>query len=320
MLQNSDIRHKGTGFMKKRIVSVFICLIITVLILPMSASASGGGVSVSKLAVYRGDTFAVTLSVPAMTEKITDASFKVKFDKSVFEVTSYTAPDIAKADKMQSNVSESNANGFFSVTYNSISCDPDVTFGTYSLSCTFKVKSSAAYGKYNFEVSNLSVGSVTDDGMPVLLYGINDCPQKTASVTVSEKKTEQSSSSTADSGNTESKPTESKPTETSKPTESKPSESKPTESKQTETSKTTVSDNTESKTEPIQSTEQTGKKAVTETSAEPTESQIKDAEKESNTEEQKNRKSLLWLYILIPVMLILAVIGICIYLKFFRNP
>ena len=308
--------------MKKRIVSVFICLIITVLILPMSASAAGGGVSVSKPAVYRGDTFTVTLSVPAMTEKITDASFKVKFDKSVFEVTSYTAPAIAMAEKMQSNVSESNANGFFSVTYNSISCDPDVTFGTYSLSCTFKVKSSAAYGKYNFEVSNLSVGSVTDDGMPVLLYGINDCPQKTASVTVSEKKTEQSSSSTTDSGNTESKPTESKPTETSKPTESKPSESKPTESKQTETSKTTVSDNTESKTEPTQSTEQTGEKAVTETetSAEPTESQIKDVEKESNTEEQKNGKSLLWLYILIPVMLILAAAGICIYLKFFRNP
>ena len=187
---------------------------LAVLLLPFSTLAAGGGLSASKPAVYRGDTFTVTLSVPAMTEKITDASFKVKFDKSVFEVTSYTAPAIAKADKMQSNVSESNANGFFSVTYNSISCDPDVTFGTYSLSCTFKVKSSAAYGKYNFEVSNLSVGSVTDDGMPVLLYTLKDCNNKTVSVTVSEKQTETS------------KPTESsKPAETSKPTEN----SKPTE-------------------------------------------------------------------------------------------
>ena len=302
MLQNSDIRHKGTGFMKKRIVSVFICLIITVLILPMSASASGGGVSVSKPAVYRGDTFTVTLSVPAMTEKITDASFKVKFDKSVFEVTSYTAPDIAKADKMQSNVSESNANGFFSVTYNSISCDPDVTFGTYTLSCTFKVKSSAAYGKYNFEVSNLSVGSVTDDGMPVSLYTLKDCNNKTVSVTVSEKQTETS------------KPTESsKPAETSKPTEN----SKQTENKQTESTKPTASDKTESETEPTQSTEQTGEKSVTETatSAEPTESQSTAAESEKTNGEKKDGKSLLWLYISVPLLLILAAAGIYIYIR-----
>ena len=101
--------------MKKRILISFICLMLAVLLLPFSTLAAGGGLSASKTAVYRDDTFTVTLSVPAMTEKITDASFKVKFDKSVFEVTSYTAPAIAKADKMQSNVSESNANGFFSV-------------------------------------------------------------------------------------------------------------------------------------------------------------------------------------------------------------
>ena len=299
--------------MKKRILISFICLMLAVLLLPFSTLAAGGGLSASKPAVYRGDTFTVTLSVPAMTEKITDASFKVKFDKSVFEVTSYTAPAIAKADKMQSNVSESNANGFFSVTYNSISCDPDVTFGTYTLSCTFKVKSSAAYGKYNFEVSNLSVGSVTDDGMPVSLYTLKDCNNKTVSVTVSEKQTETSKPTES------SKPAEtSKPTENSKPTESKPTEtSKPTESKQTETSKTTVSDNTESETEPTQSTVSSSEKTVTEaaTSAEPTESQSTAAESEKTNGEKKNGKSLLWLYILIPVLLILAAAGIYIYIK-----
>ncbi len=288
--------------MKNRFLRVFICLIISVFILPIYVSGAGGGLSASKPAVFRGDTFTVTLSVPAMTEKITDASFKVKFDKSVFEVTSYTAPDIAKADKMQSNVSESNANGFFSVTYNSISCDPDVTFGTYTLSCTFKVKSSAAYGKYNFEVSNLSVGSVTDDGMPVSLYTLKDCNNKTVSVTVSEKQTETS------------KPTESsKPAETSKPTEN----SKQTENKQTESTKPTASDKTESKTEPIQSTVSSSEKTVTEaaTSAEPTESQSTAAESEKTNGEKKDGKSLLWLYISVPLLLILAAAGIYIYIK-----
>ncbi len=288
--------------MKNRFLKVFICLIISVFILPVYVSGAGGGLSASKTAVYRGDTFTVTLSVPAMTEKITDASFKVKFDKSVFEVTSYTAPDIAKADKMQSNVSESNANGFFSVTYNSISCDPDVTFGTYTLSCTFKVKSSAAYGKYNFEVSNLSVGSVTDDGMPVLLYTLKDCNNKTVSVTVSEKQTETS------------KPTESsKPAETSKPTEN----SKQTENKQTESTKPTASDKTESETEPTQSTVSSSEKNVTEatTSAEPTESQSTAAESEKTNGEKKDGKSLLWLYISVPLLLILAAAGIYIYIK-----
>lgn len=288
--------------MKNRFLRVFICLIISVFILPIYVLGAGGGVSVSKTAVYRGDTFTVTLSVPAMTEKITDASFKVKFDKSVFEVTSYTAPDIAKADKMQSNVSESNANGFFSVTYNSISCDPDVTFGTYTLSCTFKVKSSAAYGKYNFEVSNLSVGSVTDDGMPVLLYTLKDCNNKTVSVTVSEKQTETS------------KPTESsKPAETSKPTEN----SKQTENKQTESTKPTASDKTESETEPTQSIVSSSEKTVTEaaTSAEPTESQSTAAESEKTNGEKKDGKSLLWLYISVPLLFILAAAGIYIYIK-----
>lgn len=288
--------------MKKRILILFICLLLATLLLPFSTLAAGGGLSASKTAVFRGDTFTVTLSVPAMTEKITDASFKVKFDKSVFEVTSYTAPDIAKADKMQSNVSESNANGFFSVTYNSISCDPDVTFGTYTLSCTFKVKSSAAYGKYNFEVSNLSVGSVTDDGMPVSLYTLKDCNNKTVSVTVSEKQTETS------------KPTESsKPAETSKPTEN----SKQTENKQTESTKPTASDKTESETEPTQSTVSSSEKAVTgtETSAEPTESQSTAAESEKTNGEKKDGKSLLWLYISVPLLLILAAAGIYIYIK-----
>lgn len=275
---------------------------LAVLLLPFSTLAAGGGLSASKTAVFRGDTFTVTLSVPAMTEKITDASLKVKFDTAAFEVTSYTAPDIAKADKMQSNVSESNANGFFSVTYNSISCDPDVTFGTYTLSCTFKVKSSAAYGKYNFEVSNLSVGSVTDDGMPVLLYTLKDCNNKTVSVTVSEKQTETS------------KPTESsKPAETSKPTEN----SKQTENKQTESTKPTASDKTESETEPTQSTVSSSEKTVTEaaTSAEPTESQSTAAESEKTNGEKKDGKSLLWLYISVPLLLILVAAGIYIYIK-----
>ena len=288
--------------MKKRILISFICLMLAVLLLPFSTLAAGGGLSASKTAVYRGDTFTVTLSVPAMTEKITDASFKVKFDKSVFEVTSYTAPAIAKADKMQSNVSESNANGFFSVTYNSIACEPDLNFGTYTLSCTFKVKSSAAYGKYNFEVSNLSVGSVTDDGMPVSLYTLKDCNNKTVSVTVSEKQTETS------------KPTESsKPAETSKPTEN----SKQTENKQTESTKPTASDKTESETEPTQSTVSSSEKTVTEaaTSAEPTESQSTAAESEKTNGEKKDGKSLLWLYISVPLLLILAAAGIYIYIK-----
>lgn len=204
--------------MKKRILISFICLMLAALLLPFSALAAGGGLSASKTAVFRGDTFTVTLTVPALSEKASDASLKVKFDTAAFEVTSYTAPDIAKADKMQSNVSESNANGFFSVTYNSIACEPDLNFGTYTLSCTFKVKGSAAYKKYDFEVIHCSIGSLTDDGMPVSLYTLKDCNNKTVSVTVSEKQTETS------------KPTESsKPAETSKPTEN----SKQTENKQT---------------------------------------------------------------------------------------
>lgn len=151
--------------MSKRIITVLLSLamLICMVAVPVSAApsaATNSGLNVSETTLSAGSTFTVSLKVPAVTEKISDASFKVAFDKSAFEVTAINAPAITGCNKVNSSVADANSNGFFSCTQNQPDGDPTVTFGGYTLSATFKVKADAAQTSYNFTIDSCKVNTL----------------------------------------------------------------------------------------------------------------------------------------------------------------
>lgn len=176
--------------MNKRITSLVLVLVMVVSLLvttvaaPGVAKAGSNGLMVSQTELEPGDTFTVTLRYPAVEKQISDMQGRVRFDKTVFEVTSYTAPSIAGMGKMQSNVSEANNAGAFSVTYDSDSSDADITFTGLDLTATFKVKDTAAAGNYEFKLDNCKIGSLTDMGTPDILMKDADFDVSSVTVTV----------------------------------------------------------------------------------------------------------------------------------------
>ena len=175
--------------MKKRIVSLLLsvavicCLLVT--IVPAGAAGNDSGVTASVSEASVGSTFTVTLKVPGTTKQISDMSLKVHFDKNVFEVTEYTIPSIDGMSKMQSDPSEANSNGFFSATYLSTSSEADITFNGLELKPKFKVKDGAVLGNSEFKLDdNIKVGSLKDDGTPLILVTRDDFNNKTAVINV----------------------------------------------------------------------------------------------------------------------------------------
>lgn len=176
--------------MNKRIVSLLLsvavicCLLLTVVV-PAGAADNDSGVTASVSEASIGSTFTVTLKVPKTTKQISDMSLKVHFDRDVFEVTEYTIPSIAGMSEMQSNVSEANLNGFFSATYMSLSSDADITFNGLELTATVKVKDGAAPGNSSFDLDeNIKVGSLTDEGLPLILVTKDGFTNKTAEIKI----------------------------------------------------------------------------------------------------------------------------------------
>lgn len=176
--------------MNKRIVSLLLsvavicCLLLTVVV-PAGAADNDSGVTASVSEASIGSTFTVTLKVPKTTKQISDMSLKVHFDRDVFEVTEYTIPSIAGMSEMQSNVSEANLNGFFSATYMSLSSDADITFNGLELTATVKVKDGAAPGNSSFDLDeNIKVGSLTGEGLPLILVTKDGFTNKTAEIKI----------------------------------------------------------------------------------------------------------------------------------------
>ena len=175
--------------MNKRIVSLLLSVVMVCCLLatavPVSAAENDSGVTASVSEAAPGSTFSVTLKVPKTTEKISDMSLKVHFDKTVFEVTEYTIPSISGMNQMQSSPADANRNGFFSATYDTPTGDADITFTGLELTATFKVKDGAALGNSAFELDdNIKVGSLNEDGTPLILVNKEHFTNKRAVVTV----------------------------------------------------------------------------------------------------------------------------------------
>ena len=175
--------------MNKRITALLLSVVTIISLLvatvPVWAEPADSGVSASVTQASPGETFSVTLKVPGTTKPINEMSLKVHFNKTVFEVTEYTAPEITGMDLMQSNLSDANSNGFFSATYDSKSSDADVEFSGLELTAKFKVKDGAAAGDQQFTISeDVSVGSLDSSGLPDILMGAADFAKQRVAVKV----------------------------------------------------------------------------------------------------------------------------------------
>ena len=118
--------------MNKRIGTLLLSIVMVCSLLvsavPAWAAEDDSGVTASVSTASPGSTFSVTLKVPGTTEKISDMSLKVHFDKNVFEVTEYKAPTINGMNHMQSDPADCNKNGFFSASYYSPTGEGDIEF------------------------------------------------------------------------------------------------------------------------------------------------------------------------------------------------
>lgn len=149
--------------MKKRIAAFFMALCFMIVMIPTVSFASGeNGISVNKTQVKTGETFMVTLTIPAVSEALSNIEFKVEFDNSVFEVIEYTKPAFAT---MSSTTAEANAAGMITCSNVSTTGDNDITAlqngGT--LTATFRAKDTAETGTYNFEVKTYTMASIDEN-------------------------------------------------------------------------------------------------------------------------------------------------------------
>ena len=175
--------------MNKRIVTLLLSVVMVcgllVTAVPAWAAGNDSGVTASVSTASPGSTFSVTLKVPPTTEKISDMSLKVHFDKNVFEVTEYTAPAITGMTHMYSSPVDANNNGFISAAYYHPAGDADIVFDGLELTAQIKVKDSAALGNSEFNLDeHIKVGAVDGDGLPVFLITIDDFTNKTAVINV----------------------------------------------------------------------------------------------------------------------------------------
>ncbi len=148
--------------MKKRITSFFVALCLLLTMIPtMAFAADGNGISVDKAIVANGETFTVTLDIPAISAPLSNIEFNIAFDNTAFEVTEYTKPLFAT---MSNTVSEANTASKLTCSNSSATGENDLTAlqsgGT--LTATFKVKDDAVAGSYTFEVTKYTVNSLNE--------------------------------------------------------------------------------------------------------------------------------------------------------------
>ena len=156
--------------MKRKIVAWIVALVLIVSLLPVSAFAtSSAAIETSKSIVEVGDTFTITLKIPAIEKKSYSAVFAVKFDKESFKVTEFTAPTLSGAGaSMQSTVAEANGTGVISCSYDGADYENsiDLAAGT-TVQATFEVLDTVVAGKaYAFAVdgNKTYVNELGDDG------------------------------------------------------------------------------------------------------------------------------------------------------------
>ena len=154
--------------MRKRSLSVFLSLLLLLSIFTPAVSAyaaSGNGLSVSKSEVSPDGEFDLTIAVPKITALMSSFAIKVSFDKDNFEVTSFSPGEISGSKPFQSTPAEANASGELSMTYQGDLGDNtlDVSSG-FSVVASFKAKSNAAVGNYDFSIIDYTAEGLADDG------------------------------------------------------------------------------------------------------------------------------------------------------------
>ena len=144
--------------MFKRVVSVFVAAMMIAALLPATVFAANpvATIEASKASVKASDSFTVTLKVPSVATKAYNASFKVAFDKNVFEVTAFTAPTISGANlNAASTAGEANAAGEVSCSYDGQAFENTIDLSAgVTMDITFKVKSDDSAGVYDFIVDS----------------------------------------------------------------------------------------------------------------------------------------------------------------------
>ena len=156
--------------MKKRVFSVILAIALLLTMLPTAAFADGPNISIatSVTEVSQGGTFTVTLSVPSIETKAYNVAFRIGFDKSVFEVSEFTAPQIAGSTlSVYSEVKEANTVGEVSCSYEGTAQENTIDLSSgITVVVTFAVKNDAVAGSYDFtvDVTKNYAKSVADDG------------------------------------------------------------------------------------------------------------------------------------------------------------
>lgn len=170
--------------MNKRIISLLMSAVMILSILVTAVpvyAASDNGLNITVTEGSVGDTFTVTLNIPAVSNVLESIEFRVTFDNTAFEVTETPVFTGLSLSEMPT-VDEVNAAGFFSASL----------FGTdivlaekSSLIANFRVKDGAEAGPHNFTIARASATySDEETGLPVYALTLNDFDPKTVTYTV----------------------------------------------------------------------------------------------------------------------------------------
>ena len=124
--------------MNKRMTSSILAIVMLLCMLmpamPASAApsaATDSGLIISETALHPDDTFTVSLKIPEIPQKISDATLWVSFASDAFEVTDFTPPMLDNAQRIYSTVSEANAASRLSVVYGSLDYEQSIPFPAY---------------------------------------------------------------------------------------------------------------------------------------------------------------------------------------------
>ena len=138
----------------KRFLSVALILSMLFVLLPTAAFAASSGLAASKDSVKTGDTFTVSVTVPAITKALVNFKLSVSFDKTAFELTEFNPIALSGATLTASTLSEAKINGVFIAAYNGDGGKNEINVSSgYVLNAKFKVLDTATAGSKDFSLN-----------------------------------------------------------------------------------------------------------------------------------------------------------------------
>lgn len=125
------------------------------------SAAAVNGITVSDGKLSRGDSFTVSVTVPAAPTNADAASLRIQFDDSVFE------PVVKQGwAKGVGNASSGSGSGYIALSSGNASRAIDLS-SDLVISADFTVKSTAPAGKYPFTITKASFSYTEDDGVTI---------------------------------------------------------------------------------------------------------------------------------------------------------